>query len=322
VKRVNLLLGQEIRACLQGIEPESARIVLEDYLQGEIPPQIALSRLILGVGEVAEVEALIDAAERAWEPPVPPTLTKLIKLLRANRRGLERVAANLAEHPDPETPFASAEEGIATARRFFDRAVRRSEEASVAAHSLGDPRLLAKATREIVDLFASWGLLGADRRVLEIGCGIGRIPAALAPHVAEAHGIDVSLKMIEAAQRRCAGLANVFLAVTSGHDLAGFADSSLDLVFAVDAFPYIHHAGLELVATHWREMISVLRPGGEITIFNYSYRDDVTADRREFTALCRACGCEVLAAGDQPFTVWDGLAFRARYPPAKEKHHV
>jgi len=149
--------------------------------------------------------------------------------------------------------------------------------------------------------------------------GIAQRVGGDARFLAAAHGIDVSPKMIEAARRRCAGLANVFLAVTSGHDLAGFADASLDLVLAVDAFPYIHHAGLELVATHWREMVRVLRPGGEIAIFNYSYRDDVTADRREFTALCRACGCEVLAAGDQPFKVCDGLAFRAR---SKEKHNV
>src|SRR5262249_24963782 len=157
--------------------------------------------------------------------------------------------------------------------------VRRGEEASVAAHSLGDPRLLAKATREIVNLFGAWGLLGADRRTLEIGCGIGRLQAALAPSVAEAHGIDVSPKMTAAAVRRCTGLANVFLSVSSGRDLEGFADASLDLVFAVDAFPYIHHAGEELVAAHWREAVRVLRPGGELAIFNYSYRDDISADR-------------------------------------------
>jgi SAM-dependent methyltransferase len=243
---------------------------------------------------------------------VPAALTRLIKLLRTNRRGLERVAANLGEHPDPETPFASPEEAIETARRFFDRAVRRSEEASVAAHSLGDPKLLAKATREIVDLFAAWGLLGPERRTLEIGCGIGRIPAALAPRVAESHGIDISPRMIEAAKRRSADIPNVFLAVSSGRDLAGFTDGSLDLVFAVDSFPYIHHAGPELVETHVREAARVLRTGGELGIFNFSYRDDIAADRREFEALCRNGGFELLTAGEQPFKIWDGVAFRAR----------
>src|SRR5437588_140869 len=83
----------------------------------------------------------------------------------------------------PQRHLATPEEWIETARRFFDRAVRRNEEASVAAHSLGDPRLLAQATREIVELLDRWGVLGADRRTLEIGCGIGRLQAALAPRV-------------------------------------------------------------------------------------------------------------------------------------------
>jgi SAM-dependent methyltransferase len=302
----------EVQSRLDGIEPPEARLVLEDYLAGEIAPAIALSRLVLALGEVAEVEALIDAAERAWEPPVPAALTRLIRMLRDNRRGLERVAVNLVEHPDPARPFDSPEEGIAITRRFFDRAVRRGEEASVAAHSLGDAKILAKTTREVVDLLDRWGALGADRHTLEIGCGIGRFQVALAPKVAAAHGIDFAPQMIAASRKRCAGLPNVFLSVSSGRDLTGFADASLDLVLAVDSFPYIHHAGPELVETHFREAARVLRPGGELAIFNYSYRDDTDADRREFSRLAAAHGFEVLLAGEQPFRVWDGIAFRAR----------
>jgi ubiquinone/menaquinone biosynthesis C-methylase UbiE len=311
-KRVNLVSEQEVQANLEGIEPREARWVLEDYLSGEMSATITLSRLVLAVGDVAEVEALVDAVERAWEPPVPESLSRLIKMLRENRRGLERVAANLGEHPDPETPYASPDEAIETARRFFDRAVRRSEEASVAAHSLGDPKLLKKATREVVDVFERWGVLGPGRKTLEIGCGIGRFQEALAPKVAEAHGIDISPQMIEAARRRCADLPNVFLTVSSGRDLTGFADASLDLVFAVDSFPYIHHAGPELVEAHMREAARVLRPGGELAILNFSYRDDIPTDRRDFEALCRTDGFALIAAGLRPFQMWDGIAFRAR----------
>ena len=82
---------------------------------------------------------------------------------------------------------------IAACRSFFDRSVVRHETASVAAYSLGDPEILATATREVVDLLQRWDLLGADRRTLEIGCGIGRMQAALAPRVAEAHGIEPAI---------------------------------------------------------------------------------------------------------------------------------
>ena len=119
---------------------------------------------------------------------MPSALTRLIRMLRDNRRGLERVAVNLVEHPDPARPFDSPEEGIAITRRFFDRAVRRGEEASVAAHSLGDAKILARTTREVVDLLDRWGVLGADRPHARDRCGIGRFQAALAPRVAAAHG--------------------------------------------------------------------------------------------------------------------------------------
>ena len=48
---------------------------------------------------------------------------------------------------------------------------------SVALYSLADPRLLAEATQEMVGLIVGLDLLKPERRVLEIGCGIGRFAA-------------------------------------------------------------------------------------------------------------------------------------------------
>ena len=271
--------------------------------------------MVLATGSAEETEALIDGAERDWEPPVPAALTKLIALLRKNRRGCHQIAAMLNEHPDPHHRFASIQQGIETCRVFFDRAVDRSEEASVAAWSLGDPRLLEQGTQEILDLFERWGLLGPDRRALEIGCGIGRLLVPLAPRLAEAHGIDISPAMIAAAHRRCTGLPNVSLSVSSGRDLAGFSDASLDLVFAVDSFPYIHNAGWDLADAHFREVARALRPGGDFVLLNYSYRDDLSSDISEVLFLSRAYGFEVEAVGEHPFRLWDGTAFRLRRTP-------
>ena len=84
-------------------------------------------------------------------------------LLHDHREGCERVATMLREHPDPEASSSPAEDAIAACRAFFDRAVGRSEVASVAAYSLGDPDLLGRATREVVDLLERWGVLGPGR---------------------------------------------------------------------------------------------------------------------------------------------------------------
>lgn len=298
---------------LASLESEEARWTLADYLAGKASAEVTLPRLVLAFGTVEEVEAALDQVERQWEPKAPAALGKLVRLLRENRRGLSKVAANLGNHPDPATPFSSSEEGIDTYRRFFDVALRRDEASSVAAHSLGDSRLLEKSTQEIVELFERrLGVLGPSHRVLEIGCGHGRILAAVAPRVDEALGVDISPGMIEAARKRCASLRNVALSVTGGRDLAQFPTASFDLVYAVDAFPYIHHAGRALAALHVREAARLLRPGGALVILNYSYRDNVAADRREVRKLFPGCGLDLLVAGEQPLRLWDGILFHGR----------
>ncbi len=303
---------KEIDARLGEIEPRVAREVLLDLLSDEISPAIALSRLLLALGWPAEVEeALAEVAQR-WGRPLHPSLYELARLFQDHPEGCERVATMLREHPDPDVSISPAEDVIAACRSFFDRAVERSETASVAAYSLDDPALLERATREVVDLFERWGLLGADRRTLEIGCGIGRMQAALAPRVGEAHGIDISPRMVETARKRCAGLPNVHLSLASGRDLAAFADESLDLVYAVDSFPYVFQAGPALAEAHFHEAARVLRPGGDFVIFNYSYRDDLEGDKRDVHRLARAAGLTVMVAGGQPFKFWDGIAFRLR----------
>jgi predicted TPR repeat methyltransferase len=303
---------KEINARLGDIEPPIAREVLLDLLSGEISSVIALSRLILALGWPSEVEDLLAEVAQHWGRPLHPSLREIARLLHDHREGCEGVALMLREHPEPAVSTSPAEDVIAANRAFFDRSVTRSEMASVAAYSLGDPKILARATREVVDLLDQWDLLGADRRTLEIGCGIGRMQEALAPRVAEAHGIDISPRMLEAARNRCAGFPNVHFTLGSGRDLAPYAGDSLDLVYAVDSFPYIAQAGPALAEAHFHEAARVLRPSGEFVIFNYSYRDTLKADQRDVHRHARAADLNVMVAGSQPFSFWDGIAFRMR----------
>ncbi|HEY0558395.1 MAG TPA: class I SAM-dependent methyltransferase [Thermoanaerobaculia bacterium] len=313
MKNVNAsaLDWKEINTRLGDVEPEIAREVLLDLLTDEISPVIALSRLLLAMGGAAETEDLIASVSRRWGRPLDPRLREMAVLFHDHREGCERVAEMLREHPDPAMS-GPPEEVLARFRRFFDRSVARNEEASVAAYSLGDSGILAQTAAEVVDRFREWGLLGPERTTLEIGCGIGRMQAALSPHVAEAHGIDISPKMIEVSRRRCTGLPNVSFAVTSGRDLADFPAERFDLVYAVDSFPYVHQAGPAIVEAHFHEAARVLRDGGEFVILHFSYRDTTEADRAEVRKLSRAAGFIVVMNGAQPFKVWDGVAFRMR----------
>jgi ubiquinone/menaquinone biosynthesis C-methylase UbiE len=161
-------------------------------------------------------------------------------------------------------------------------------------------------------------VLRSDATVLDIGCGIGRMERALAPHVGAIVGIDVSSGMIEEAHRRCGTLANVTFAQCNGRDLAGYRSASFDLVLAVDSFPYLHAAGHEIVTRHLLDCARVLRPGGSAAILNFSYRGDEKADRRDIERLAAANGFSIRRVGPRDFSLWDGLTFLLTLPAHRE----
>jgi ubiquinone/menaquinone biosynthesis C-methylase UbiE len=115
--------------------------------------------------------------------------------------------------------------------------------------------------------------------------------------------------MIAAARRRCAGLPNVRFAVCDGVDLSMHGDSSMDVVLAVDSFPYVVEAGEASVASYFREAHRVLRDGGDFVLVNFSYRGDMAADRADVLRLAREAAFDVLVSGSTPFALWDGVAF-------------
>ncbi|HEV2845657.1 MAG TPA: methyltransferase domain-containing protein [Thermoanaerobaculia bacterium] len=303
---------KEIETRLGDVEPRTAREVVIDLLLDDISPLIALSRLLLALGTPGETSEFLADVSQQWGRPLDPRIREMARLLNDNREGCTRVSRMLREHPDPRTKFGAPEEALETYRRFFDRSVGWNEEASVAAYSLGAAEILQRVTDEIIIQFEEWGLLGSGRRTLEIGCGIGRMQASLSPRVAEAHGVDISPKMVETARRRCAGLTNVHFSVSSGRDLVEFPAERFDLVYAVDSFPYIHQAGPPIVEAYFEDAARVLVPGGEFVILHFSYRDSTEQDRVEVRKLCHATGFTLVMNGAQPFKLWDGVAFRMR----------
>jgi ubiquinone/menaquinone biosynthesis C-methylase UbiE len=97
-------------------------------------------------------------------------------------------------------------------------------------------------------------------RVLEIGCGAGRMTKHLAAIFGEVAGVDVSGEMIRQARARLAGIANARLYETSGVDLAIFPDEEFDLILSAYVFQHVPSA--EIIASNLREAWRVLKPGG------------------------------------------------------------
>jgi hypothetical protein len=71
---------------------------------------------------------------------------------------------------------------------------------------------------------------------------------------------------------------------------------------------------MALVRAHFAEAARVLRPGCELLILNFAYRNDPAKDRREVARMATTHGFEVLVNGSTPFTLWNGAAFRMRKP--------
>jgi cyclopropane fatty-acyl-phospholipid synthase-like methyltransferase len=261
---------------------------------------------------VDEVTRRAASLSRATDSLLRDRVDDLTQLVVENEPGCEKIAEMLRSNVDSPEPARSVDEGIAFCERLFDWSVQQSEEASVALYSLGNPQLLERATREIIAQLELWNIVSQRRVVLDIGCGIGRVAAELAPRVREVHGIDVSSRMIEAALRRCAPLSNVRLTKGNGRDLREFTDESFDAAVAVDTFPYIHQSGRELVASFFSESARVLRAGGDLVILNYSYSADDATAIREVVELAEQSGFDVIVKGDRPFAMWDALAFHLR----------
>jgi SAM-dependent methyltransferase len=95
--------------------------------------------------------------------------------------------------------------------------------------------------------------------MLEIGCGLGRMLIAFAPHFDEVHGVDIAPEMVQAAKKL--GLPpNVHLHETSGADLAGLPNDRFDFVLSFLVFQHIPDQSV--IAAYVHETRRVLKPGG------------------------------------------------------------
>ena len=220
---------------------------IADCVAGAISPEVAVARLLLAGQDPAAILGQLGAEAAT------PAVQAMRDLVRDRGPALaalsEEVRQTIASH---DASGATPGEGVARIAAFFDRAVRHSPEASVALYSLGDKAILGAATAEIVGWLAAEGLLPDRADVLDLGCGIGRVCAALAPRCASVLGLDVSAGMVAEATTRLAAHPTVRIARTSGEDLDGLAAGAFDLVLAIDSFPYIVQTGAATALRHVR----------------------------------------------------------------------
>ena len=100
----------------------------------------------------------------------------------------------------------------------------------------------------------------AKMRVLEIGCGAGRMTRALAGIFGEVHGVDVSGEMVAQGRELLADIPNAHLHRNSGADLQVLGDLRFDFAFSFIVFQHIPSQAI--IENYIREVQRALRPGG------------------------------------------------------------
>src|SRR5688572_22686649 len=123
----------------------------------------------------------------------------------------------------------------------------------------GEAAFAASGLRDVRAFFDGLEhLLTPATRVLDVGCGLGRMDEHVAPHVGTLTGVDVSGAMVAQARERLRALPNVTFVEGDGWTLP-FAEGAFDLVFSHIVF---QHAPREVARSYFGEVFRVLRSGG------------------------------------------------------------
>ncbi len=114
---------------------------------------------------------------------------------------------------------------------------------------------------------AVMALLPSQWLVADLGCGTGSIAAELSPLVRQVIGVDNSKAMLDAASRRCSGLANVELKYGVLESIP-IDNDRCDAALMILVLTYV-----EDVASVLCEMCRVIKPGGRAVVVDLMRHD-------------------------------------------------
>jgi cyclopropane fatty-acyl-phospholipid synthase-like methyltransferase len=152
-------------------------------------------------------------------------------------------------------------------------------------------------------------------RVLEIGCGAGRVTRALARHFGEVHAVDVSGEMVRLARAALSAWPNASVYQNNGRDLSVVPEFQFEFAFSSIVFQHI--PSREVIENYVREVGRLLRPGA---LFKFQVQGDSTIEtkpddtwlgvsfsERQAVEMALRCGFEPRyrhGAGEQYFWLW------------------
>lgn len=154
-----------------------------------------------------------------------------------------------------------------------------------------------------------------EMKVLEIGCGAGRVTRALAELFGEVHAVDVSPEMVRLASQALADKPNAHVYCNNGKDLSVVPPNQFDFAFSTIVFQHIPCK--TIIENYIGEAQRLLRPGA---LFKFQVQGDSTLvtdpndtwlgaafSDDEVVAMANRCGFEPRyrhGAGQQYFWLW------------------
>ncbi len=100
----------------------------------------------------------------------------------------------------------------------------------------------------------------AGKKMLEVGCGAGRMTRLFATRFARVVALDISSEMLKRGQGYLQGFKNIDWVLGDGSDLSAVEDQSVQFVFC---YLVLQHLPTKALALHYMtEMLRTLQPGG------------------------------------------------------------
>ncbi len=118
---------------------------------------------------------------------------------------------------------------------------------------------------DFVKILNKFNLISKKSKVLDIGCGVGRVEYSLHKYVDYLVGVDISYSMVRLAKKNIS-YPNTRFYENNGKDLRLFKDNSFDLIFSVIVFQHLPTTVLE---NYLKESYRVLTDNGGL-IFQIS----------------------------------------------------
>jgi SAM-dependent methyltransferase len=217
----------------------------------------------------------------------------------------------------------STEEQLRKMREDWDQRARENARyyVNTASQDWTDSEFFASGERTVADEILNdlvnicQGKPEREMRVLEIGCGAGRVTRALARLFGEVHGVDVSGEMIRQAKLALRDRPNAFVYQNNGKDLAVVPPLTFDFAFSSIVFQHI--PSRDIIESYVREAHRLLRPGA---LFKFQVQGNSTIatkpddtwlgvpfSERQATDMAFRCGFDLryrYGAGDQYFWLW------------------